>query len=158
MLSRRLVHFTSRHLNKPLQVRSALQQAALSTSIRTMAQEYRLKGITSLDLKNGEKQEAEIEGIENGKVLLVKVKDQVHATSANCTHYGAPLKLGVVTGEGRLTCPWHGGNVVRENDSSLNINSTTSLLQYRNRRRRGCTCARPSIEIRNSAEGWCSIY
>lgn len=73
-----------------------------------MAQEYRLKGITSLDLKNGEKQEAEVEGIENGKVLLVKVKDQVHATSANCTHYGAPLKLGVVTGEGRLTCPWHG--------------------------------------------------
>ncbi|OCK88738.1 uncharacterized protein K441DRAFT_668554 [Cenococcum geophilum 1.58] len=73
-----------------------------------MAQEYRLKGITSLDLKNGEKQEAEVEGIEKGKVLLVKVKDQVHATSANCTHYGAPLKLGVVTGEGRLTCPWHG--------------------------------------------------
>lgn len=73
-----------------------------------MAQEYRLKGITSLDLKNGEKQEAEVEGIENGKVLLVKVRDQVHATSANCTHYGAPLKLGVVTGEGRLTCPWHG--------------------------------------------------
>lgn len=73
-----------------------------------MAQEYRLKGITSLDLKNGEKQEAEVEGIENGKVLLVKVKDQVHATSANCTHYGAPLKLSVVTGEGRLTCPWHG--------------------------------------------------
>lgn len=73
-----------------------------------MAQEYRLKGIRSLDLKNGEKQEADVEGIENGKVLLVKVKDQVHATSANCTHYGAPLRLGVVTGEGRLTCPWHG--------------------------------------------------
>ncbi|OCK77325.1 hypothetical protein K432DRAFT_395692 [Lepidopterella palustris CBS 459.81] len=73
-----------------------------------MAQEYRLKGITSLDLKNGEKQEVEVEGIENGKVLLVKVKDEVHATSANCTHYGAPLKNGVVTGEGRLTCPWHG--------------------------------------------------
>lgn len=72
-------------------------------------QEYKLKGLSSVDLKNGEKQEAEIEGIENGKVLLVKVKDELHATSPNCTHYGAPLVKGVVTGEGRLTCPWHGG-------------------------------------------------
>ncbi|KAK8229000.1 hypothetical protein HDK77DRAFT_378637 [Phyllosticta capitalensis] len=71
-------------------------------------QEYKLKGLSSVDLKNGEKQEAEIEGIENGKVLLVKVKDELHATSPNCTHYGAPLVKGVVTGEGRLTCPWHG--------------------------------------------------
>lgn len=73
-----------------------------------MAQEYKLKDITSINLKNGEKQEAEIEGIENGKVLLVKVQDQIHATSPNCTHYGAPLVKGVLTGEGRLTCPWHG--------------------------------------------------
>jgi len=34
--------------------------------------------------------------------------DQVHALNANCTHYGAQLKNGVVTPEGRLTCPWHG--------------------------------------------------
>ncbi|KAF2091194.1 hypothetical protein K490DRAFT_71422 [Saccharata proteae CBS 121410] len=73
-----------------------------------MAQEYKLKGLTSIDLKNGQKQEAEVEGIENGKVLLVKVQDKVHATSPNCTHYGAPLVKGVVTGDGRLTCPWHG--------------------------------------------------
>ncbi|KAL2350016.1 hypothetical protein BJ546DRAFT_1032336 [Cryomyces antarcticus] len=73
-----------------------------------MAQEFKLKDLTSVDLKNGQKQEAEVEGIENGKVLLVKVKDQIHAISPNCTHYGAPLKLGVVTGDGRLTCAWHG--------------------------------------------------
>jgi len=73
-----------------------------------MAQEFKLKGIGSLNLKNGDKQEAEIEGIENGKVLLVKVNDRISATSANCTHYGAPLVKGVLTGEGRLTCPWHG--------------------------------------------------
>lgn len=74
-----------------------------------MAQEYKIKGLLSLDLKSGEKREVEIEGIENGKVLLAKVGDKTHATSANCTHYGAPLKLGVLTPDGRLTCAWHGG-------------------------------------------------
>jgi nitrite reductase/ring-hydroxylating ferredoxin subunit len=62
-----------------------------------MAQEFKLKDITSLQLKNGEKKEVEVEGVE------------VHATSPNCTHYGAPLAKGVLTPEGRLTCPWHGG-------------------------------------------------
>lgn len=74
-----------------------------------MATEYKLKGLTSIDLKNGQKQEVEVDGIEGGKILLAKVKDQVHAMSANCTHYGAPLVKGVLTGEGRITCPWHGG-------------------------------------------------
>ncbi|GAB7354971.1 hypothetical protein MBLNU459_g5585t1 [Dothideomycetes sp. NU459] len=73
-----------------------------------MATEYKLKGLTSIDLKNGQKQEAEVEGIEGGKILLAKLKDEVHAMSANCTHYGAPLAKGVLTGDGRITCPWHG--------------------------------------------------
>lgn len=73
-----------------------------------MAQEFKLKGLTSIDLKPGQKQEAEVEGIEGGKVLLVKAQDGVHAMSPNCTHYGAPLMKGVVTGDGRITCPWHG--------------------------------------------------
>jgi len=73
-----------------------------------MAKEFKLKGVTSLNLKNGEKKEVEVEGVEGGKVLLLKVQDKVHATSANCTHYGAPLVKGVLTPEGRLTCPWHG--------------------------------------------------
>lgn len=71
--------------------------------------EFRLKDISSLDLKNGDKVEAEVEGIEGGKVLLVKLDDKVQAMNANCTHYGAPLKNGILTPEGRLTCPWHGG-------------------------------------------------
>lgn len=74
-----------------------------------MAQEYKLKGLSTLDLKSGEKREVEVDGIENGKVLLVKVGDETHAMSPNCTHYGAPLKLGVLTPDGRLTCAWHGG-------------------------------------------------
>lgn len=73
-----------------------------------MATEFKLKGLTSIDLKNGQMQEAEVEGIEEGKVLLVKIKDEVHALSPKCTHYGAPLAKGVLSGDGRLTCPWHG--------------------------------------------------
>ncbi|KAL8871926.1 MAG: hypothetical protein Q9174_002348 [Haloplaca sp. 1 TL-2023] len=73
-----------------------------------MAQEFKLKGLTALDLKNGEKREAEVEGIENGKILLARVGGTTHAMSSNCTHYGAPLKNGVLTPEGRLTCAWHG--------------------------------------------------
>ncbi|KIY02377.1 uncharacterized protein Z520_02515 [Fonsecaea multimorphosa CBS 102226] len=73
-----------------------------------MAQEFKLKGIDKLDLQDLEKREVEVEGIDGGKVLLCKVGGQVTALNANCTHYGAPLKLGVLTPEGRLTCPWHG--------------------------------------------------
>ena len=80
-----------------------------STAARAMAQEYKIKGLSSLDLKSGEKREVEVEGIENGKVLLARVGDKTHAMSSNCTHYGAPLKLGVLTPDGRLTCAWHGG-------------------------------------------------
>lgn len=86
-----------------------LQRSALSTTAPAMAKEFKLKDVTSLGLKNGEKKEVEVEGVEGGKVLLLKVQDQVHATSANCTHYGAPLSKGVLTPEGRITCPWHGG-------------------------------------------------
>ncbi|KAI9756880.1 MAG: hypothetical protein M1815_002667 [Lichina confinis] len=72
-----------------------------------MAQEYKLK-LDSLELKDLEKQEVEVEGIEGAKVLLVKLGEELHALSSKCTHYGAPLVNGVVTPDGRLTCPWHG--------------------------------------------------
>lgn len=74
-----------------------------------MAQEYKIKDLSSLDLSPGAKKEVEVEGIENGKVLLVNVKGKIQAVGAKCTHYGAPLVKGVLTSDGRLTCPWHGG-------------------------------------------------
>ena len=75
--------------------------------------EFKLKDLTSLDLKNGDKVEAEVEGVEGGKVLLIKLSGKIHATNTNCTHYGAPLKNGVLTPNGRLTCPWHGGQLIQ---------------------------------------------
>jgi len=77
-----------------------------------MAQEFRLKSPSTIaDLKELDKVEAEVDGVEGGKVLLVKVDGKVSAVNANCTHYGAPLKNGVLAPDGRLTCPWHGGEL-----------------------------------------------
>ncbi|PYI32817.1 AIF-like mitochondrial oxidoreductase [Aspergillus indologenus CBS 114.80] len=80
-----------------------------------MVQQYKLKNVSSFaDVKELDKVECEVEGIEERKVLLVRHDGQVHAMTPKCTHYGAPLKLGVVAPEGRITCPWHGAcfNVV----------------------------------------------
>jgi nitrite reductase/ring-hydroxylating ferredoxin subunit len=74
-----------------------------------MAKEYKLKGLSGLSLGKGEKQEFEVEGIEDGKILLVNQDGQFHALSPKCTHYGAPLVKGVLHDGGRITCPWHGG-------------------------------------------------
>ncbi|XP_020288513.1 apoptosis-inducing factor 3 isoform X2 [Pseudomyrmex gracilis] len=46
-------------------------------------------------------------GDDEGKVLLVKQKGQLHAIGTKCTHYGALLHTGAL-GEGRVRCPWHG--------------------------------------------------
>ncbi|KIJ14286.1 hypothetical protein PAXINDRAFT_12937 [Paxillus involutus ATCC 200175] len=58
------------------------------------------------DLRDGQMKEVTFEG--EGKVLLHRLGDNVHATSAFCTHYGAPLAKGVLTADGRVVCPWHG--------------------------------------------------
>ncbi|KAG6333683.1 hypothetical protein ID866_5401, partial [Astraeus odoratus] len=58
------------------------------------------------DLKDGQMKEIAFEG--EGKVLVYRLGDSVHATSAHCTHYGAPLAKGVLTADGRVVCPWHG--------------------------------------------------
>ena len=84
------------------------RRPSASLPCRAMATQYRLKDVSSLDLNDGQMQEAQVEGIEEGKVLLVKSLGRIHAVSPKCTHYGAPLKNGVVSREGRLRCPWHG--------------------------------------------------
>ncbi|CAK7212657.1 Apoptosis-inducing factor 1 [Sporothrix bragantina] len=70
--------------------------------------EFKLKGVTSLDLKVGDKIEAEVEGIDDAKVLLVNAAGTIQAIGPKCTHYGAPLVKGVLSTSGRITCPWHG--------------------------------------------------
>lgn len=71
---------------KPIITFRAFSTTVLRTA--TMAQEYKLKDITSLSSileKDGSKQEAEVEGIEKGKVLLIRSGGKIHATGAKCT-------------------------------------------------------------------------
>ncbi|KMR04596.1 apoptosis-inducing factor 3 [Lasius niger] len=46
-------------------------------------------------------------GDNEGKILLIKQKGELHAIGTKCTHYGALLHTGAL-GEGRVRCPWHG--------------------------------------------------
>lgn len=49
----------------------------------------------------GKSHRKEVE-FDKGKVLLSRLGDQIHATSAFCTHYGAPLAKGVLTSDARV--------------------------------------------------------
>ena len=55
------------------------------------------------ELADGEMKQVSAEGKE---ILLARVNGDFHAIGAHCTHYGAPLVDGVLSGE-RIVCPWH---------------------------------------------------
>lgn len=73
-------HFYRRGIINP----SASIARYFTTASDKMAQQYKLK-VESADLKNGQKVEAQVEGVEGAKVLLLKVNDQLRALGANCT-------------------------------------------------------------------------
>lgn len=100
-----------------------------------MATEYKLKDISSLqDIPNFEKVESEVEGVPDGKVLVVRLEDdKFHAISPKCTHYGAPLKLGVVAPDGRITCPWHGGTPIFYRELKNNTDGYSMLYRRHGR-------------------------
>src|SRR5258708_15863576 len=55
------------------------------------------------DLKDGEMKEV---SAGETKILLARVGGKCYALQAHCTHYGAPLVEGVLSGD-RIVCPWH---------------------------------------------------
>ncbi|HEX5873972.1 MAG TPA: FAD-dependent oxidoreductase [Pyrinomonadaceae bacterium] len=55
------------------------------------------------ELMDGEMKQVSAEGQE---ILLARVRGNFYAVGAHCTHYGAPLVEGVLSGE-RIVCPWH---------------------------------------------------
>lgn len=55
------------------------------------------------ELADGEMKQVSANGAE---ILLARVEGNFHAVGAHCTHYGAPLVEGVLSGT-RIVCPWH---------------------------------------------------
>ena len=55
------------------------------------------------DLQNGEMQQI---AVADSQILLSKINDKFYATSAVCTHNGAPLAKGILCQE-KIICPWH---------------------------------------------------
>lgn len=55
------------------------------------------------ELVDGEMKQVSAQGQE---ILLARVRGDFYAVGAHCTHYGAPLVEGVLSGE-RIVCPWH---------------------------------------------------
>lgn len=56
------------------------------------------------DLENGEMKTIKID--DDKEILLSKINGEFFATGSKCTHYGAPLEDGVLSGE-TIVCPWH---------------------------------------------------
>lgn len=75
-------------IQAPQYKRNQVITASFSTATRKMAEEYKLKGLQALNLKPGEKKEVEVDGIEEGKVLIMNVNGKHTALGSKCTHYG----------------------------------------------------------------------
>lgn len=58
--------------------------------------------------KTGDLTDGEMKEVEAGEtaVLLVRIAGEYHALGATCTHFGAHLADGVLSGD-RIVCPWH---------------------------------------------------
>ncbi|XP_050934425.1 apoptosis-inducing factor 3, partial [Lates calcarifer] len=56
------------------------------------------------DLQDGQMMEVEVG---HRSVLLTRTEGKISAIGNQCTHYGAPLSKGVISGH-RVRCPWHG--------------------------------------------------
>jgi apoptosis-inducing factor 3 len=64
------------------------------------------------------------------KVLLCNVGGKITAVGASCTHYGAPLEEGVLSGD-RIVCPWHHACFHAETGDLLEPPALDGLPSYR---------------------------
>eukprot|EP00744_Colponema_vietnamica_P004209 GILI01006321.1.p1 GENE.GILI01006321.1~~GILI01006321.1.p1 ORF type:complete len:644 (-),score=270.29 GILI01006321.1:147-2021(-) len=95
-----------------LQQRRAMSEAAKATGKTILVTAAELAA-----LNEGESMEVTIEG--DKKLLLIRSKGELYAVGSKCTHFGAPLSKGVVSGN-TVLCPWH--------DAGFNIKTGRATL------------------------------
>ncbi|KAI5290362.1 hypothetical protein KEM54_001756 [Ascosphaera aggregata] len=66
---------------------------------------------TLQEIQPGEMKESRVEGYKGKKILVVNHGGKVYGLSTRCTHYGAPLAKGILSSDGKITCPWHGCDI-----------------------------------------------
>ncbi|CAH7687906.1 hypothetical protein PPACK8108_LOCUS22770 [Phakopsora pachyrhizi] len=90
--------------------KEALFRYLFSTSTVGMSNYLRLDAGTKSDWKDGMMKEIPLDPKDEKsvKVLVSQIQGKFFATSAKCTHYGAPLVKGILGPDGCVTCPWHG--------------------------------------------------
>lgn len=95
--------------------------------------EQRVRVGSAKDVAQGKMKEFTFagEGDDAVKVLVSNVGGQLQATSAKCTHYGAPLANGVLTGDGRIICPWHGSCFHAKNGEIEDAPALDSILSLK---------------------------
>ncbi len=80
---------------------------------------------------------------EDKKVLVVRLKGKVHACGNECSHYGAPLTDGVLSGT-VLTCPWHNARFDVTTGRMLAAPALNNLPLYEAKVEGGAVYVRPS--------------
>ncbi|MGH7342567.1 MAG: Rieske 2Fe-2S domain-containing protein, partial [Candidatus Rokuibacteriota bacterium] len=71
-----------------------------------------------------------IEGTyDGGRVLLARVEDRFYAVGGVCTHYGAPLCEGLLTGK-TVRCPWHHARFDLESGRATAPPALSGLQRY----------------------------
>jgi len=105
MLTRVSLQSLARYIQPPRTMANLMNKAKMATTSSSTSQKYKIAQHKASSLDNGFKAEVDVG---EHKVLLLKTNDQLSALAPKCTHYGAPLVKGVLTSDGRITCPWHG--------------------------------------------------
>ncbi len=78
-------------------------------------------------LSDGEIMAVEVHG---ESILLANVDGQVYAISETCSHEGAPLSEGFLTGGTCLECPWHAGRFDLSDGSVIEAPPLVGLTAY----------------------------
>lgn len=84
-------------------------------------------------------------GHSDGKpVLLAREGNDVFAVGGQCTHYGAPLALGLVVG-GTVRCPWHHASFNLRTGEAIRAPALNPLARWTVERRNGMVFVRGEL-------------